>query len=42
MCRAVESLEYEPEEIVVFGAMSGKNWGKSVENDTETAQAKVS
>ena len=41
MCRAVESLEYEPSEIVVFGAVSGKIRGKSATEEPEEATAKA-
>jgi hypothetical protein len=41
MCRAVESLEYEPSEIMVFGARSGKIRGKSAQNEAEKAQSKA-
>ena len=41
MCRAVESLEYEPEDIVVFGAVSGKIREKSAKEGPEQATAKA-
>jgi hypothetical protein len=41
MCRAVESLEYEPSEIVVFGAVSGKIREKSAAGESEEVTAKA-
>ena len=41
MCRAVESLEYEPSEIVVFGTGSGKIREKSATDEPEQATAKA-
>ena len=41
MRRAVESLAYEPSEIVVFGAGSGKSREKSAGNGAEEAPAKA-
>ena len=41
MCRAVESLEYEPTEMVVFGAVSGKIREKSATKEPEETTAKA-
>src|SRR5947209_3377971 len=41
MCRAVESLEYEPSEIVIFGAVSGKIREKTATREPEEATAKA-
>jgi hypothetical protein len=41
MCRAVESLEYELSEIVVFGAVSGKIREKSATGEPEEVIAKA-
>lgn len=41
MCRAVESLGYDPAEIVVFGAGSGKSQEKSATMEPEQATAKA-
>jgi hypothetical protein len=41
MCRAVESFEYDPAEIVVFGAGSGKSREKSAAREPEEATAKA-
>jgi integrase len=41
MCRAVESLEYEPSEIVVFGAVSRKSREKSAPFEAEQTQVKA-
>jgi hypothetical protein len=41
MCRAVESLEYEPSEIVVFGAGSRKSREKTAPFEAEQTQVKA-